>query len=177
MILPRYTPKDGLIMITMLTPVTIVMNLFLFGHRYFFGVAGFHRRNNRNVSHSCHIVAISYECCCNSPQSISWRFPDVHPGSISHRGLHPDDKSLYHNFVLRLWLYRISWIQVQRNVLHLGDNIWNHWEHLHNISSWRGQQLRKVENHDTRNGNFKERIYSIATNGIENTGESPLFVQ
>ena len=35
MILPRYTKKDGLIMITMLTPVTIVMNLFLFGHRYF----------------------------------------------------------------------------------------------------------------------------------------------
>jgi two-component system, LytTR family, sensor kinase len=35
MILPRYTRKDGLIMITMLTPVTIVMNLFLFGHRYF----------------------------------------------------------------------------------------------------------------------------------------------
>jgi two-component system, LytTR family, sensor kinase len=35
MMRPRYTRKDGLIMITMLTPVTIVMNLFLFGQRYF----------------------------------------------------------------------------------------------------------------------------------------------
>ena len=177
MILPRYTRKDGLIMITMLTPVTIVMNLFLFGHRYFAEWPVF-------IWGSIVTFVI---------HAISWQFHTA--VAVILRNRFPEDSQMFTRIPLAIgvfilmtslcttivffWLrlHEFSWLQVQWIVLYLGNYFRCYWKHIYHIPSWRGEQLRKMEDHNPRNWNLKERIYSIAINGIEDTGKSALPVQ